>query len=260
MSTIQDYQVYTNRLKEKIKTWGADLVGIAGTGPLEDLPLDPPDLLTPFSTAVSIAVSLPWATFGEIDNQPTLIYDNVYQTANRLLDELAFKTAKCLGEDGFYSLPIPASQVTDRNNWYGAISHKAVARMAGVGWQGKNLLLVTREYGSAVRLVTVLTDAALDVDGPVKNRCGTCTRCQDACPAGAIKGVGTTDHYTDRDEALFFEKCVAQLKKHSVMLQTIPFKGDQPPAEQAFHKLICGVCIKVCPFGKKPISGSKKSL
>jgi epoxyqueuosine reductase QueG len=148
-----------NRLKEKIKIWGADLVGIADVGPLEGLPPDPPNLLIPFSTAVSIAVSLPWATFGEIDDQPTLTYDNVYQTANRLLDELSFKTAKCLGKDGFYSLPIPASQVTDRNNWYGAISHKAVARMAGLGWQGKNLLLVTREYGCAVRLVTILTNA-----------------------------------------------------------------------------------------------------
>lgn len=251
MNTIQDYQVYTNGLKEKIKAWGADRVGITDTRPLKDLTLDPPDLLTPFSTAVSIAVSLPWATFGEIDDQPTLIYDNVYQTANRLLDELAFKTAKYLGKDGFYSLPIPASQVTDRKNWYGAISHKAVARMAGLGWQGKNLLLVTREYGSAVRLVTVLTSAPLVDDGPVKNRCGTCTRCEDACPAGAIKGVGTTDHYADRDEALFFEKCVAQLKKHSVMLQTMPYKGDVPSTEPTFHKLICGVCIKVCPFGKK---------
>lgn len=255
MNDIQDIQTYTDGLKERIKTWGADLVGVADAGPLEELHLDPPDLLEPFSTAVSIAVGLPWATFGEIDDKPTLIYDNVYQTANRLLDELAFKTAASLGKDGFYSLPIPASQVTDRKHWYGAISHKAVARMAGLGWQGKNLLLITRRYGSALRLVTILTSAPLVVDGPVKNRCGKCTRCRDACPAGAIRGVGTTDHYKDRDEALFFEKCVARLKEHSMMLQTQPLKGGAPPAEPMFHKLICGVCIKACPFGKKPKAG-----
>ena len=134
---------------------------------LRDLPIDPADLLESFSTAVSIAVSLPWATFGEIKEKPTLIYENVYNTANRILDELAFKTAKSFAEDGFYGLPIPASQMTDEKNWYGAISHKAVARMAGLGWQGKNLLLITRQYGSTVRLVTILTNAPLVVDGPV---------------------------------------------------------------------------------------------
>jgi epoxyqueuosine reductase len=248
MSIIQDYKRYTDQLKEAIGNWGGDLVGIAGVAPLKELLLDPPDLLEPFSTAVSIAVSLPRATFGEIKDRPTLIYENVYQTANRLLDELAFRTAKRLGTDGFYALPIPASQVTDKKNWYAAISHKAVARMAGLGWQGKNLLLVTRQYGSAVRLITVLTDAPLAVDGPVKNRCGKCTRCQEACPAGAIKGVGTKDHYPDRGDALFFDKCVAQLKKHAVMLETYPLEDSTETPAPTYHKLICGLCIKACPF------------
>jgi len=254
MNIIQDFQIYTDKLKETIREWGGDLVGIADVAPLRDLPVDPPDLLGPFSTAVSIAVSLPWATFGEIKDRPTLIYENVYQTANRFLDELAFRTAKRLGEDGFYGLPIPASQVTDKKNWYAAISHKAVARMAGLGWQGKNLLLVTRQYGSAVRLITVLTDAPLVVDGPVKNRCGKCMRCREACPAGAIKGVGTKDHYLDREEALFFDKCVTQLKKHSIMLETYALKDSAVTPAPAYHKLICGLCIKACPFGKKPKS------
>ena len=247
----QDFHTYTIDIKSKIKRWGGDLVGIADVVPLKEVPLDPPDLLEPFTTAVSIAISLPWATFGEIKDKPTLIYENVYQTANRVLDELAFKTAKHLAGDGFYSLSIPASQVTDEKNWYGAISHKAVARMAGLGWQGKNLLLITRQYGSALRLVTILTNAPLVVDHPVKNLCGKCTLCQEACPAGAIKGIGTTDHYRNRNEALFFEKCVAQLKKHSVMLETYSLKNSEQNPEPTYHKLICGLCIKACPFGKK---------
>ena len=248
---IRDFQLYTSELKEKIKEWGGDLVGVASVEPLKNMPLDPPNLLEPFSTAVSIATSLPWATFGEIKDQPTLIYENVYQTANRILDELAFKTAKNLGKDGFYGLPIPASQVTDEKNWYGAISHKAVARMAGLGWQGKNLLLITRKYGSAVRLATILTNAPLAVDSPVKNLCGKCTLCQEACPAGAIKGVGTENHYNDRDEALFIDKCVAQLKKHSIMLETYSLKDCVRNPEPTYRNLICGLCIKACPFGKK---------
>lgn len=252
MNMTRDFQIYTTELKTKITGWGADLVGVAEVEPLKALPLDPPDLLEPFATAVSIAVSLPWATFGELKDKPTLIYDNVYQTANRILDELAFKTAKSLGEDGFYGLPIPASQVTDKQNWYGAISHKAVARMAGLGWQGKNLLLITRQYGPAVRLVTLLTNAPLVVDGPGKNLCGKCTLCQEACPAEAIKGVGTEDHYRDREEALFFEKCVTQLKQHSAMLESYALEERTRNPEPTFHKLICGLCIKACPFAKKP--------
>lgn len=247
---VRDSHAYTNVLKERIKGWGGDLVGVADVMPLKDLPVDPSDLLEPFSTAVSIAVSLPWATFCEIKDKPTLIYENIYQTTDRILDELAFKTAKCLATDGFYSLPIPASQVTDEKKLYGSISHIAVARMAGLGWHGKNLLLTTRLYGSAVRLITILTDAPLTVDGPVKNLCGKCTRCQEACPAGAIKGISTKDHYCDRDEALFFDKCVEQLKKHSIMLNRYPLKDSERDPKPTYHKLICGLCVKACPFGQ----------
>ncbi|MBW2358878.1 MAG: epoxyqueuosine reductase, partial [Deltaproteobacteria bacterium] len=162
----------------------------------------------------------------------------VYQTANLTLDQIAFRTAMALQDDGHYSLPIPASQVLDQENWYAAISHKAVARMAGLGWQGKNLLLITPKYGSRVRLATVLTNAPLNVDGPVKNRCGDCTACQDACPAQAIKGINTETHYKSRNEAMYFSRCrdkvVGEFAK-------IPEVGVP----------ICGICIKVCPFGRK---------
>ena len=109
---------------------------------------------------------MPIAVFEQISDRPTPLYASVYQTANRILDEIAFRTAGSLQGDGFYSLPVPASQVLDKKNWYGAISHKAVGRMAGLGWQGKSLLLVNPRYGPRIRLVTVLTDAQLKIDGP----------------------------------------------------------------------------------------------
>ena len=229
---------YTTQIKQKLITLGADLVGVADAEPLQALKTDPPNLLVPFTRALSMAVQLPAAVFEMIEDKPTPIYDSVYQTANRILDEIAFKTAQKLQNDGFRSLPIPASQILDWQNWYAAISHKAVARMAGLGWQGKNLLLITPQYGSRVRLVTVLTDAPLIIDGPVKNRCGNCMLCRDACPAGAIKGVNTEDHYKARNEALYFDKCAAKL---STVFARLP----EISAE------ICGICIKVCPFGRK---------
>ncbi|NVM56622.1 MAG: epoxyqueuosine reductase, partial [Desulfobacterales bacterium] len=154
------------------------------------------------------------------------------------------RTATMLKSHGFNSLPIPASQVLDEKGWYGAISHKAVGRLAGLGWQGKSLLLVNSQYGPGIRLVTVLTDAPLKIDGPIKNRCGECMLCRDACPAGAIKGVGTKWHYKNRREALYLSRCAGKLV------------GD-------FSKLpnvgapICGICIKVCPYVRENAKPAK---
>lgn len=229
---------YTAEIKERIRGLGADLVGVAHTGPLRELRLDPPDLLDNFTRAVSMAVRLPAAVFEELPGRPTPVYKSVYQTANAMLDQIAFRAAVMLQDHGNYSMPVPASQVLDQENWYAAIIHKAVARMAGLGWQGKNLLLITPRYGSRVRLVTVLTSAPLSVDAPLKNRCGNCAMCRDACPAGAIKGISTTSHYASRNEALYFSRCA---QKVAGEFAKIPEVGVP----------ICGICIKVCPFGRK---------
>lgn len=227
----------TDQLKQTILGFGADLVGVASTEELKALDTNPSDLMAPFARAVSIAVELPFAVFDAIDRQPTPIYATVYQTANRLLDDIAFKTAIRLQQDGYISLPIPASQVIDRQGMYGAISHKAVARMAGLGWQGKNLLLITPDYGSRVRLVTVLTNAPLNVDRPVENRCGKCMNCRDACPAGAIQGIPTADRYASRNTALHFDQCKDKLLHEFAKLPDI----GAP---------ICGICINACPFSR----------
>jgi epoxyqueuosine reductase QueG len=234
--SVKNRVASTEKIKSKIRSFGADLVGVADVEPLKELKVNPPDLFDPFLRAISIAVKLPSAVFGGIIDRPTPIYKSVYLTANSILDQIAFRTSILIQDAGYYSLPVPASQVLDEVNWYGAISHKAVARMAGLGWQGKSLLLVTPEYGPRVRLVTVLTDAPLAVDGPIKNQCGKCTRCRDACPAKAIRGVRTETHYQTREEALNFSRCVEKVTGEFAKLP-----GIGSP--------ICGVCIKVCPFG-----------
>jgi len=231
-------QTYTAGIKDRCSSWGADLAGIADVEPLKALRLSPPDLLDRFARAVSLAVQLPLAVFDTISTQPTPIYSAVYKTANQILDQIAFRCAVALQEDGYRSLPIPASQILDRQGLYAAISHKAVARMAGLGWQGKNLLLITPRYGSRVRLVTVLTEAPLEVDGPISNRCGKCTDCQASCPVNAIKGVPTQSHYDRRNDAVDMARCAGHL---TTRFQDLPHIGAP----------ICGICIKACPFSRK---------
>jgi len=228
---------YTEEVKASIRSLGADLVGVADTDPLKGLHLDPPDLLQPFIRAISIAMRLPAAVFEGIIDRPTPLYSSIYATANRILDEISFKAAGLLQADGYRSLPVPASQVLDRKNWYGAILPTALWKMAPYQWQRTSLLLVTPHYGPRIRLATVLTNAPLTADTPLANRCGACTLCVDTCPVGAIKGMSTEAHYQNREEALYFSRCVEKLVGE---FSAMPLIGAA----------ICGLCIKACPFGR----------
>ncbi|MCF8062486.1 MAG: 4Fe-4S dicluster domain-containing protein [Deltaproteobacteria bacterium] len=226
-------------IKARIRGFGADLVGIADLDPFGEERTIPPDLLDPYTRAVSIAVRVPLAVFGTVTDRPGPHYASVYMTVNRLLDEIALKTSSLLQDHGYWALPVPASQILDRTSWRGALSHKAVARIAGLGWQGKSLLLVTPEFGPRVRLVTVLTDAPIPADRPIRNRCGGCASCREACPAGAVKGVPTASRYQGRNEALDFDRCREKLTEEFAAMPDVGVP-------------ICGVCIKVCPFGITP--------
>lgn len=227
----------SQQLKDHAFSLGADLAGVADLGPLTALPTRPPGLLDPYGRAVSMAMRLPRAILDNLVDQPTPIYSNAYQALNRRLDEAALGVALFLEDRGYSALPIPASQVVDAEQLRGAVTHKAVARMAGLGWQGKSLLLVTPQYGPRVRLVTVLTDAPLKADRPLANRCGKCQECRRACPAGAIKGVNTDSHYDSRNQAIDFDKCKELLMQTFAKLPKVEFP-------------ICGFCIKACPFGR----------
>ena len=72
----------------------------------------------------------------------------------------------------------------------GALSDRAVAERAGIGWVGKNTMLITEEFGSWVYLGEMVTDVYLPPDEPVENACGSCTACLDACPTGALVAPG----------------------------------------------------------------------
>ncbi|WP_022667623.1 4Fe-4S double cluster binding domain-containing protein [Desulfospira joergensenii] len=234
MAPLIDKKKFT----ETLQSWGAGIVRIADTANLAGIETEPGDLLDGFPRAVSIAVRLSDPIMDGIDNQPTPLYSSHYSRVNALLDDIAVRTTNLIQEAGGRAVPIPASLILDSEKWTSFISHKAVALSAGIGWQGKSLLLVTPEFGPRVRLVTILTDADLDPDFPVKNRCGKCNQCKDHCPAGAILGKNTVSHYTTRSEAVDLNRCVHQVRDvFGKLPNTTP--------------LICGVCIKVCPWGSK---------
>jgi epoxyqueuosine reductase len=228
----------SDALKRFCLARGADCAGVADLSPFKSgWIVLPEDLLAPYTRALSIAKRLDDEILDEIERGPTVRYADHYRQVNIFLDTIAAAVAGWIEERGARAKAIPASFIADEESLLGNLSHKAVARMAGIGWQGKSLLIVNPEHGPRIRLTTVLTDMPLESDGPLKNRCGACAECTKACPASAIRNVNTRDRYDAREDALRFSRCAEQTLRN----KDIPGIGAR----------ICGVCVTVCPFGKR---------
>ena len=220
--------MYQTNLKNLANSLGADLVGFCA------LPSSPIKELPALRYAVSLGVKLSDAVLKTIDGAPSFVYFQHYRTANALLDQIAFRLAREIEKIGYSALPIAASQSLGKNNPYrGVVPHKTVAVLSGLGFVGKSGLFLSSEYGSKVRLATVITDMPLTNELPViENGCGECTLCQKACPAGAIYGTPPT---TDGERNFDAEKCSKYMKDHF---------------QDVGRGSVCGVCVKVCPKNK----------
>ncbi len=229
---------FNEALRNFLKTLNVSIFGVADLS-LYNLEENPPILRSCFEQykyAISIAIRLDDNIIDKIDSKPTPAYADHYREINRKLDFLSEKIKKWVEEKGFIAYAILASKIFDEENLKGELSHKTIARLAGIGWQGKSLLIINPYYGPRFRLATILTDMPLVPNKPLKNRCGNCDRCKNACPAQAIKGLKVEEYYKSREEAVFLERCCQKL---------LAFKELD-----GINATVCGICIKVCPWGK----------
>lgn len=112
---------------------------------------------------------------------------------------------------------------------------KTTARLAGLGWIGRMGVLVTRQYGPHVWLGSIFTDAPLSPAEPLtSHQCGSCRKCREACPVGAVKGPGWRVGLT-RADLVDIEACQAHRRERGG-------EGGAP---------MCGLCLAACPFGAK---------
>jgi epoxyqueuosine reductase len=231
----------SDEIRSAVLEKGASLVGFA------DLSELPEDMRHSMRFAVSMAVALDPMVIAAICDGPTKEYHAEYRQANELLWELAKFTAGMIDDWGYRALPKrPTHAGIDQKTQSTMLPHKTVATHAGLGWIGKCALLITDEYGPAVRLTTVLTDAELNAAEPIaESRCGECRLCVDSCPGKAPSGRNWNSRLV-RHEFYDAFACAEAARERAT-------------AKIGIDDTICGICISVCPWTAKYVKKAVKS-
>lgn len=189
-----------------------------------------------FPLALSWVIPMNPQIMASIQNGPNQAYAEEYARVNNRITEIAQMLADELKSRGSQALALAASDRTDKVNIKGDFPHKTAATRAGLGWVGRHCQLITRTYGSWIRLGTVFTDLQLPWGSPMERHfCGRCTRCVDACPAKALKGNAWYPGLA-REKILDVEACDRWKKENYFQFH----KGHN-----------CGICSAVCPYGLK---------
>ena len=224
---VQNEAEHKETLRNFSRDIGIELFGVADILPIRGEFLLHEDLKNSLHRGIAIGKRVLDTVLADIDDRPTALYLHHYRQLNFFLDRSAFLLAVFIRDRGFRALPIAASQIIDWENQRAHLSHKKVGRLAGLGWIGRNNLLVHPEFGCQFRLATVLTDMPLEPDQPLDRDCGGCFNCLAGCPAAAIR-----PNPKDFDHFACFEK-LKEFRRLGIVGQ-----------------FICGVCVKACrpPF------------
>lgn len=205
-----------------------------------DLSQVPEEQRRGYPRALSILVPVDLSIINGLTKGVTKEYINEYRSKNLLLDELAETASAYIEAQGYHAFPLSRKNVSDDYSIHSAtLPHKTVATRAGLGWIGKNALLVTFDRGSAVRLTSVLTDAPFLCAVPEdESHCGACRICTETCPGQAPLGINWSVGSRRED---FFD--VLACRK-----TCITRTWNVSPGES-----LCGLCILACPHTRRAI-------
>jgi epoxyqueuosine reductase len=223
-----------DQVKEVLLSSGCDLVGVAKVEKFREAPEGrrPRDILP---TARSVIVGAAHILDSVCDDLPETRYEytNQFYVLNGTLGTASLKVGRLLEDQGYRAIPIPAAYPRINKELLGVFSHRHAAVLAGLGEIGLSNLLITPQYGARVRIVSIITEAILDPDQSfdkplcreTQKTCGkACVAC---CPVGAISPEG----WVNKDLCLRYQE------------QVMPWSAVE---------LRCGMCLGICPIGKRP--------
>jgi epoxyqueuosine reductase QueG len=222
----------TQEVKARVLKEDMDLVGIAPVDRFEGAPVGrrPTDILP---TANSVIVSAVHVLDSVYDLPYTRYeYTNQFFILNSRLNSMATTVCQYLESQGYRNLPIPAAYPRVNKEIFGILSHRHAAVQAGIGEFALNNMLTTPQFGSRVRLVSIVTEAELEPDEPFRDRLCLDKRpecelaCVRNCPVQAISDDGVIDKH----------KCLHYQE------QIMPWSAVE---------LRCGVCVASCPIGER---------
>ena len=235
-------KMLNDELSSLLKSEGADLVGFANLRKID------PGTRNNLPYGISIAVALNPQIISAIREGPTKAYVEECQRADNLLESIGRKVLKFLRQRGHEAQPrtTPGAEYPDTLTT--RLPQKTVATRAGLGWIGKCALLITREFGSAVRLGSILTDAEIFAATPeVVSQCGDCADCVEICPARAVTG---SEWRVGVERATLVD--VFACRKTARELLTKRTGGE------ITGRTFCGLCIVACPLTQKYLEQALK--
>jgi len=226
-----------NEITAYVMAQGADIVGYAPVALWPEFKEVPPDfwpdaIWEPARTVIVMGMQMPLPI---VDTTPSILHRETYETCNRELDSLAFNLTRFLNRNGhaatFFSRDGFGTIKVIIENPYAAFSHTFAAKYAGLGTVSRSHNLLTPEFGSRVRLVSVFTSLELEPTPLLKkDLCINCKLCAKCCPTGVLKEeVDQTGYYFKLD-AVGCSKWAEELTRR-----------------RAYP---CGICTKVCPVGR----------
>lgn len=224
----------SEHLYTKILQWGATITGFG------DVRCGLASEFSHIPGAISIAIKHPMHHQSIVRKDGVTAYTNQFSEIDEHLEIIQKKIVTYLRTQGWRALAIPAdSDQPDLrfvSKLFPLFQHKTAATCSGLGWIGKNGLLVHRQYGARLSWASVLTNAQLQFSNQPyrEGQCGECNNCVAACPAEAI----SSEEWLRGESVspkINVEACASQLGKNKKIL------GSN----------ICGLCILACPHSYK---------
>jgi len=226
----------SDEVRSELLSLGASVVGFA------DLTVLPKEIRENFDYGIVIGLAYSRKAMQDNMNGDARQYWSEYSLINKKLPQLAVHIANILIDKNYKAVAKVQTMVVKDADHRTVLPHKTVATLAGTGFIGKCAALVTKEFGSALRIIVVLTNAPLEFGTPVsKSLCDPkCKICADVCPGKAIKG-GLWDVNTDRSVFFDAHACAPAAIRHA-------------KEKLGIEETICALCISNCPWTRRALN------